>query len=91
MLPVVIGDDRAALIILAHTLAVVGASLVPAFYGLGWIYLTLALLGGVWFIVRSAQLARRPDRSHAMANFRASLGQLGLLLTASILDPLLLG
>lgn len=80
-----------ALVIFAHTLAVVAASLVPALYGLGWIYLVLALLGGAWFIVRSAQLVRQPDRTHAMMNFRASLGQLGLLLTAAMLDPLLLG
>ncbi len=91
MLPVVIGNRRAALVIFAHTLAVVAASLVPALYGLGWIYLVLALLGGAWFIVRSAQLVRQPDRTHAMMNFRASLGQLGLLLTAAMLDPLLLG
>jgi protoheme IX farnesyltransferase len=91
MLPVVVGDSRAAWIILAHTIAVVAASLVPAFHGLGWIYLLAALSGGAWFILRSVQLVRKPDRHTAMANFFASLWQLGLLLAAAIADPWILG
>lgn len=91
MLPVVVGDLKAAWIILAHTVAVVAASLVPALYGLGWLYLTAALIGGAWFIHRSIQLVRSPSRRTAMANFFASLAQLGLLLTAAIIDPWLLG
>lgn len=91
MLPVVIGDRRAAMVILAHTLAVVAASLMPALSGLGWIYLSLASLGGAWFIVGSVRLVRTPGRRAAMTNFRASLAQLGLLLTGAIVDPLILG
>lgn len=91
MLPVVVGDAKAAWIILAHTVAVVAASIVPAFYGLGWIYLSAALLGGIWFIHRSIQLVRNPGRKAAMANFFGSLIQLGLLLAAAILDPWILG
>ena len=92
MLPVVIGDARAARIILAHTVAVVIASLVPAlFYSLGWIYLLSAIVGGTWFILRSIQLVQRPDPASARANFRASLGQLSLLLAGCIFDPVLLG
>lgn len=91
MLPVVVGDAKAAWIILAHTVAVVAASIVPAFYGLGWIYLATALVGGTWFIYRSVQLVRGPSRNTAMANFFASLIQLGLLLAAAMLDPWLLG
>lgn len=90
MLPVVVGDSRAASIILAHTIAVVAASVVPAFYGLGWIYLAAALTGGVWFIHRSIQLVQAPTRKTAMANFFASLIQLGLLLAAAMLDPWIL-
>jgi len=91
MLPVVVGDAKAAWVVLGHTFAVVGASVVPAFYGLGWIYLSAATVGGLWFISRSIKLVRRPCRETAMANFFASLVQLGLLLAASILDPWLLG
>ena len=91
MLPVVVGDTKAAWIILAHTIAVVAASIVPAFYGLGWIYLAAAVVGGVWFIHRSIQLVKAPSRKTAMANFFASLIQLGLLLVAAMLDPWILG
>jgi protoheme IX farnesyltransferase len=86
MLPVVVGDSKAAWIILFHTLAVAAASIVPAFYGLGWIYLAAALAGGVWFTTRSVQLVRNPCRKTAMANFHASLVQLSLLLGAAIAD-----
>ena len=91
MLPVVVGDKRASQVILVHTVAVVAASIAPAFYGLGWIYLAAAIGGGLWFIHRSIQLVRAPSRQTAMANFFASLVQLGLLLAAAMLDPWLLG
>jgi protoheme IX farnesyltransferase len=91
MLPVVVGNARAAQVILVHTIAVVAASIVPVFYGLGWIYLTVAVLGGAWFVRRSIQLVRNPVRKAAMDNFFASLIQLGLLLVAAMLDPWILG
>ncbi len=91
MLPVVVGDARAAWIILIHTVAVAAASIVPAFYGLGWIYLVAALSGGIWFTARSVQLVRNPCRETAMTNFRASLVQLSLLLGAAIADTWILG
>jgi len=91
MLPVVVGDAKAAWIILLHTAAVTAASIVPAFYGLGWIYLAAALAGGAWFTARSVQLVRTPCPRTAMANFRASLVQLSLLLGAAIADTWILG
>jgi len=91
MLPVVVGDAKAAQIILAHTIAVVLASLVPACYGLGWIYLVAALAGGTWFIFRSLQLVVDPTPRVAMSNFFASLLQLGGLLGAAIVDAWLMG
>lgn len=39
MLPVVVGDGIAAKVIYGHTLALVALSLLPFFFGLGWIYL----------------------------------------------------
>ncbi len=91
MLPVVVGDAKAAWIILLHTVAVTGASIVPAFYGLGWLYLSAAVAGGAWFTLRSVQLVRNPCRRAAMANFRASLIQLTMLLGAAIVDRWLIG
>jgi heme o synthase len=86
MLPVVVGDARAAQVILLHTTLLVAASLVPAFLGMGRIYIVGAAVGGAWFLVASWRLARRPGPKTAMSNFHASLGQLTLLLVAAILD-----
>jgi protoheme IX farnesyltransferase len=83
MLPVVVGDRRAAWIILGHTIALVAASLVPGVLGLGPIYLVCAVLGGAWFLWTSWRLVASPDRQHAMANFHASLIQLSLVLVGT--------
>lgn len=91
MLPVVVGDSKAAWIILLHTVAVGVASIVPAFYGLGPLYLAAALAGGIWFTARSIGLVRNPCRETAMANFKASLVQLSLLLGAAIVDAWISG
>jgi protoheme IX farnesyltransferase len=86
MLPVVMGEARAARIILAHTLALVGLSLLPFFFGLGWIYLAGAAAGGLLFVRASVALVRSPERRTAMRNFHASLAQLALLLFGAMLD-----
>ena len=90
MLPVVVGDAKAARAILGSALLLVLASIVPAFYGLSWLYLAAAIGGGGYFLVMSARLVREPCRRTAMANFHASLAQLTLLLTAAIVDATLL-
>jgi protoheme IX farnesyltransferase len=91
MLPVVVGDRAAAWAILGHTVALSLLALLPFAFGLGWIYLAGALIGGGWFTWKSIQLVQKPCPARAMRNFAASLAQLGLLLFAAILDPLLLG
>lgn len=91
MLPVVIGDAATAKIILAHTIALVAVSIAAAFQGQGFIYMGAALLGGAFFIWRSIQLVARPGPRRAMANFFASLTQLGLLLIAAMAEGWLAG
>ena len=90
MLPVVVGDAVAAKVILAHTVALVALSIVPVFFGLGWIYGIGAAVGGFLFVRASIAFARHPTRKYAMANFKASLLQLGLLQLAAIVDYLVL-
>jgi protoheme IX farnesyltransferase len=90
MLPVVVADATAAWIILAHTLVLVALSLVPAMFGLGWIYLLGAALGGARFLWTSIGLVRNPSPRMAMRNFHASLVQLTLLLSGAILDAWLI-
>jgi protoheme IX farnesyltransferase len=91
MLPVVMGDAACAKIILAHTVALSLVALLPALYGMGWIYLAAALAGGALFTWRSVRLVQSPTRREALRNFLASLVQLTLLLAGAMLDRWLLG
>jgi len=91
MLPVVIGNAAAARVIFAHTVALVGLSLLLPLFGAGWIYLSCAVLGGAFFVHASWRLVRQPEPAAAARNFRASLVQLGLLLLGAVLDGRLVG
>ena len=91
MLPVVVGDRRAAEMVLINTLILVGVSILPVFYGLHWIYLAGALTGGGYFIYKNIQMVRDPSPGVAMGSFLASLVQLILLLLGAVLDVSLLG
>ncbi|MBT8100773.1 MAG: heme o synthase [Gammaproteobacteria bacterium] len=91
MLPVIAGDKVSTLSILAHTLLLVPLSLVPFWYGMGWIYLAAALAGGAYFVVASVRLVQRPGIGTAWHTFAASIVQLGLLLSGAIVDTLVLG
>lgn len=89
MLPVVVGIERAARIVFWSTAALVAASLLPAFFGAGPVYLAGALAGGLVFLRKAHALARQPSRQTAMASFFASLIQLSLVLAAASIDALL--
>ncbi len=91
MLPVIVGDTTSTLTILAHAVALVGLSLVPLWYGMGWLYGVGAVTGGGYFVFACARLASRPGRANAWHAFAASIVQLGVLMLATILDRLLLG
>ncbi len=91
MLPVVAGSRTAARVILAHTALLVGLSLLPTAFGLGWIYLAGAASGGAYFLLTSVRLAAEPTAKAAMVNFRASLAQLSLLLAGAMLDAWFIG
>ena len=91
MLPVIVGKRRAAEIVLANTLALTAVSILPAFFGMGWIYLAGAVTGGGLFLYRNYLMVRDPSPRVAMRSFLASLLQLVLLLAGAVLDVLLLG
>ncbi len=91
MLPVVVGDARAARAVQVSAALLVASSLVPAFLGMGWLYLAAAAGGGGYFLLTSTQLALEPTRRRAMVNFHASLIQLTVLLVAAIADRALGG
>jgi len=89
MLPVVVGPERAARTVLLSTIALFLASLAPLAFGAGWVYGAAALVGGLHFVRKSWQLARKPERATAMGSFFASLVQLSLLLVAASIDALM--
>jgi protoheme IX farnesyltransferase len=91
MLPVVVGDAVSTLAILAHAVALVALSIVPLWFGMGWLYGAGAALGGSFFVYTCARLALRKDRATAWRAFAGSIVQLGVLMLAAILDRLLLG
>ncbi|MGE4071305.1 MAG: heme o synthase [Lysobacterales bacterium] len=86
MLPVVVGTERAARIVRLSTWALVLASLLPACFGAGWIYLLGASGGGAYFIWRAEILARNPSRQTAIRCFLSSLLQLCAVLGAACVD-----
>ncbi|MEP7301142.1 MAG: heme o synthase [Caldimonas sp.] len=86
MLPVVVGTERAARIVYASVVVLVLASLLPMFFGAGWIYFGGALGGGLYFAIKARALAAAPSRSTAIGSFLASLVQLGALLAAASID-----
>jgi protoheme IX farnesyltransferase len=86
MLPVVVGDARAAQAIYASAWLLVLVSFVPGFFNLGWPYLASAAAGGIFFLLRCKALVQRPGRDTARAAFLASLVQLCAVLFGAMLD-----
>jgi protoheme IX farnesyltransferase len=79
MLPVVASERDWTRAILIYTATLAGLSLVPLWFGMGWVYGLFAAAGGGWFVWKSWLLYRTPSRRAAMATFLASLVQLLLL------------
>ena len=91
MLPVVVGDAAAARAVLTGAVLLVAASLVPGILGFSFVYVAIALAGGLLLLWRSAQLVLEPTRARALASFHASLVQRSLLIVAAVADPLFRG
>ncbi|MGW8271098.1 MAG: heme o synthase [Burkholderiales bacterium] len=86
MLPVVVGDARAANAVLTGAWLLIIATLVPAVLGLGPIYVIAAVAGGAWFLLQCHALAAAPGPQTARTAFRASLVQLVAVLGGAMLD-----
>ena len=91
MLPVLVSDRTTTWVILLHAIPLVLLSLSLGFYGMGWIYMLGALVGGVYFVWESIRLVREACIKNAWRTFAASIVQLGLMLTMAIFDRLILG
>ena len=86
MLPVVVGDARAARAIYASAWLLVLVSLAPGFLHLGALYLASAAAGGAFFLLRCNALVQRPGRETARRAFLASLVQLCAVLFGAMAD-----
>ncbi|MDH5355303.1 MAG: heme o synthase [Gammaproteobacteria bacterium] len=86
MLPIVLGNQRTAYVVMVNTLTLVAISILPFFYGMSWIYLAAALSGGAYFIYHNYLMILDPAPKVAMKSFFASLLQLVLLLVGAVLD-----
>jgi protoheme IX farnesyltransferase len=91
MLPVVVSEPVATWAIFGHAIALVLLSLVPGYYGMGWLYMLAAAAGGLYFLRASLGLVFQPTVGQAWRTFAASIVQLGLLLTGAIFDNLFVG
>lgn len=89
MLPVVVGEQRAARIVHANTWLLVLVSFVPLGFGAGWAYGLGALLGGLYFLRKTRAQLREPVRERAMAAFFASMVQLSFVLMGVWFDAAL--
>lgn len=89
MLPLVVPEHAWTLAILTHTAALAAISLVPLWFGNGLLYGLGAGIGGGFFLWKSIVLHQAPTKQNAMANFFASLLQLGLLILGVVLDSLI--
>lgn len=88
MLPIMVPARIWTAAILTHTAALFAISLVPLWWGMGVLYGLGAFSGGAYFLWKSWRLVREPTPANAMANFKASLLQLGLLVAGAVLDGL---
>lgn len=90
MLPVLVTDRIATWTILGHVIVLVVLSLLPVYFGLGWIYLLGAASGGAYFLRETVRFHRKPGIPQAWRTFAASIVQLGLMLVCAIADRILL-
>ncbi|MCC5793106.1 MAG: protoheme IX farnesyltransferase [Chromatiales bacterium] len=91
MLPVVVSESVATRTIHWHAVVLVALSVLPVFFGMGWIYLAAALAGGLYFLRATWQLVHKPSIPQGWRTFAASIIQLGVLLLGAIADRLILG
>ncbi len=87
MLPVVIGDVKTAVYVLLNTVLLIIASILPYWFGhLGFLYLTIAVISGVYFLARNIEMLNNPVKEVAWKNFKASMVYMSFILAAILMD-----
>ena len=82
MLPVVVGEARTRVSILAYTILMLAISALPILW-LGPVYAVACIALGAVFLWLAASASRRRDGGSAMALFHYSLAYLALLFVAA--------
>lgn len=88
MLPVILSPGAAARVILAHAVVLVIVSFVPVMFGLGFVYLASAAIGGTVFVALCFRLVAAPGARRAMEAFFGSLIQLMSVILGVMLEAL---
>lgn len=92
MLPVVASIRSTAIQMFGYTIVVIAFSLwFHVVAGTSFLYLTVALVGGLSFLWRTLGLLRRPNAVQAMKVFTFSIVYLGALFVAIAIDVLVFG
>jgi len=92
MLPVVTSIRGTALRMVIYTVVVIGLSLwFHSVAGTSFLYLSVAVAGGLMFLWRTIELLRRPSSAQAMKVFTYSIVYLGALFIAVAVDVLAYG
>ena len=92
MLPVVSSIRSTAIQMIAYTVVVMGLSLwFHSVAGTSFLYLSVAVAGGLAFLWRTIELLRRPNSVQAMKVFTYSIVYLGALFIAVAVDVLVYG
>ena len=89
MLPLVASDSITVQAIFWHTLVLVLLSFSLIFFGMHWVYLAFAIVGGFYFLYHSIQLMIKKTPEWAKKTFFASIFHLGLLLVGAMLDAII--
>ena len=89
MLPVVASDSITVQAIFWHTLILVLLSFSLTFFGMHWVYLSFAIVGGFYFLYHSIQLMIKKTPESAKKTFFASIIHLGLLLLGTVIDAMI--
>ena len=92
MLPVLVSIRSTAIQMFGYSVVVIAFSLwFHVVAGTSFLYLTVALVGGVFFLWRTLGLLRRPNAVQAMKVFTFSIIYLGALFIAIAIDVLVFG
>lgn len=86
MLPVLVGDKKAAIYILVNTIVLVPYSIAIAFLGLGMVYLIAAVVAGMMLLHYNLRLVRNTSKDVAWQTYKLSSPYLAIVFIALMLD-----